>query len=124
MNKIAIARRTADGLGFFSLGLGLFELLSPGELGSGLGLDRPNLFRTYGVREILAGVGLLAGRKSQKAQAAFLWARVAGDVLDLATLAFAKPSRPEQRTALGVAVGSVVGVLLVDVLAAAALSRD
>lgn len=119
MHTKDLARRTADGLGWFSLALGAAELLKPRTLGDGMGLRHPGLLRAYGLREILAGVGLLSGR----GRAFWLWSRVAGDLLDLATLSRAKPRGGAEVAGLSTAVASVAGVLVIDLLAAAVLSR-
>jgi hypothetical protein len=51
----------AHGLGWFSIGLGLTELLAPGHLARFLGMeDRAELIRAYGAREIVTGVSILA----------------------------------------------------------------
>src|SRR3954464_9149267 len=69
-------------LGVFSIGLGLWELLSPRGVADATGVRYPGILRAYGLREIGAGVGILANHRP----AGWLWARVAGDVLDLATI--------------------------------------
>lgn len=73
-----------NGLGWFSVGLGLLELLAPRQLAAPLGLEkRSGLVRSYGLRELAAGLGILLSRRP----AAWLWARAAGDMLDMATVA-------------------------------------
>src|SRR5690606_37637468 len=103
-------RRRASDLGWFSIGLGLTQILSPGLLGRAIGIaddSRPRLtMRLCGMREIAAGVGLLSRRND----AVFLWARVAGDVLDLALLGNAMLSPENDRGRLATATASVVGV--------------
>ncbi len=65
------------GLGWFSIGLGLAEVVAGRELGRALGMeDRAWLLRLFGVREIAAGVAIF----SQDNPALGVWARVAGDV--------------------------------------------
>jgi hypothetical protein len=72
------------GLGWFSVGLGLVEFLAPRRVAEPLGMsDRATLVQTYGLREMIAGLGILLSRKPT----AWLWARAAGDVLDMAALA-------------------------------------
>jgi len=78
------ARALADGLGWLSIGLGLGELLAPRALTRFLGMEAyAGLIQAYGAREITTGIGIL----SQDDPAPWLWGRVAGDALDLATLA-------------------------------------
>lgn len=117
MNKLpASLDRSANALGWFSLALGAAELLAPRLLASRLGLrGRATLLQLYGLREIGAGLGLLSGRH----RSAWLWARVAGDALDLATLATARPGGGR---ALGLA--AVAGVTALDIASASAASKQ
>ena len=47
-----------------------------------------------------------------------LWSRVAGDGLDLATLFGAYRSANPQRANVGVAIGTVIGITLLDIVTA------
>lgn len=115
-----LAHGIALGLGAFSLGLGALEVTMPGFLGRWLGLPgRINLFRAYGLREMAAGVGLL----TQRRKAPWLWARVLGDAVDLATLAFARPYDRKEVAGLTAGVAAVLGVTAIDLLCALRL-RD
>ena len=77
-------RSAAQGLGIFSNALGLTELLAPRALARKTGMQgRETLLRAYGLREIVTGVGLLASPDPRP----WIWGRVAGDALDLSTLA-------------------------------------
>jgi hypothetical protein len=108
----------ATGLGWFSIGLGLAELIAPRTLTRALGMeDEAEIVRAYGLREIAAGVGLL----TQKDPTPWLWGRVAGDVLDIATLAIGLDRRNPQRNKVGMALAAVVGVTLIDIATAKAL---
>src|SRR5689334_5578721 len=70
--------RLAHGLGWFSIGLGLIEILTPKTLERFLGIQQHRLLiRVMGLREIASGIGILAGRRP----AGWLWARVAGDLV-------------------------------------------
>ena len=112
--------KVATGLGWFSIGLGVAELLAPQPLDKALGLEnRTGLIRFYGLREMAAGVGILS---QMRPTAGWLWARVGGDALDLATLGAAYGQNPTKRTAIGVAIGSVVAVTILDVICAQRLS--
>ncbi len=107
-------RTLARGLGFFSIGLGLAELLGTGPLSRYLGMeDHKGLLRLFGLREIAAGIGLL----SQDRLAPWMWARVAGDALDLTLLGTTFANRPNRRTNVGIATGAVAGVTALDILA-------
>ena len=108
------AQKLSVGLAWFSLGLGLYEVLAPKHLGRLLGLEgKTSLIRFYGFREIGAGVGIFA---SQPNPATWVWARAAGDVLDLATLGTAfREDNPKQKNAFA-AVLAVLGVTVLDML--------
>lgn len=74
----------AIGLGWFSIGRGLAELLAPRAMARATGMPGLEaLIRAYGLREIVNGIGLLAADDPRP----WLWARVAGDTLDMSTLA-------------------------------------
>jgi hypothetical protein len=115
------AHALAQGLGWFSIGLGITELLAPQRLARFLGMeDRSELIRAYGAREIMTGVGIL----SQDDPTPWMWGRVGGDVLDLATLATGFGRDSPQSGNVGLAVAAVASVTALDVLCAQALSRD
>ncbi len=113
--------RAAQGLGVFSIALGVAELAFPGTIARTFGLDgRHNLVRSYGVREIAAGIGALQPNPTPA-----LWSRVAGDVLDLATLATGRRAEDgAKRRNAAVAMIAVGAITLVDVLVAASLTRQ
>jgi hypothetical protein len=67
----------------------------------------------HGLREIACGVGLLSSRRPTT----WLWARVAGDAVDLATLAAADDVEGARIAAVAVA-----GVTLLDVATASRMS--
>lgn len=111
--------RLARALGWFSIGLGVAELVAPRKLTRALGVSpRNKLVRAYGLREIATGVGLL----TQARKAPWLWARVAGDALDLGTLA-AGARRSNRTKWIAVAMGSVAAVAGLDILAGSRMSR-
>lgn len=120
--RIDDGQTLARGLGWFSLALGAAELVAPHWFADHLALDgREGLVRAYGGREIAAGVGLLARRKP----AEFVYARIAGDALDLATLgmAWARADR-DRRRGVALAIGAVLGATALDVLAAVQMGRS
>lgn len=82
--------------------------------------DKKGLLRVYGVREIAAGIGILMSRPSKRA--AWLWTRVAGDAIDLATLGWAMTRDPEPRGNLAFATTSVLGVTALDIACGRALT--
>ena len=82
----ASERRLAQGLGWFSIGLGLSQVLAPRGFARFIGVrdDTENcaLLRLVGLRELACGVGILSHRRP----AGWAWARVAGDTMDIALL--------------------------------------
>ena len=113
----------ATGLGWFSLALGVAELTSPGGLARLIGV-RPTeqtdaVLRGYGAREIATGLAILA----QPERSRWLWARVAGDALDLGTLGAAMGRDETDRSRAGFATAAVLGVTALDVLCARQLAR-
>ena len=118
--RIDDGQTLANGIGWFSIGLGLYEVLAPRHLGRTLGMeDKTALIQAYGVREIVKGVGILANRRPTN----WMWGRVAGDFLDLATLAPGLDDDNPQRGNVALAMGAVAGVTLLDLLCARQLSR-
>jgi hypothetical protein len=109
---------TARGLGWFSIGLGAAEMLAPRLLGRALGMPHSGgLLFLYGLREIATGVGLLRARN----QTPWLWGRVAGDALDLATLA--AHARSNNKLNIGLGMVAVAGVTALDVTMAKAMAE-
>jgi hypothetical protein len=116
------ARRLARGLGWFSIGLGFAELVAPGRISSRLGLQGDQgKVRAFGLREVLSGAAILASRGRAPH---WLWARVAGDVMDMGLLQKATPVGPQRRTTLNVARAAVLGAAALDLLAAQKLTRQ
>lgn len=106
-------------LGWFSVGLGMAELLAPRQVGRPVGLeDRDGLLRGYGLREIATGIGILASENP----APWMWGRVAGDALDVATVAAA--SDPHKRNRLTPAVAALGLIGLLDLYCAARLTAE
>src|SRR4051794_12971277 len=117
----ASPEQVANGLGWFSIGLGLAELLAPGTMCRIVGAKERHggLMRFLGLREIGAGIVILSG-----ARAAGCWSRVAGDLMDLSLLG-ADLGTPG--TDKGKAIGStaaVVGVTVLDALTAWELTQS
>lgn len=103
----------ARGLGWFSIGLGLAELLAPRRLGRAIGVGHhPVLLPLLGLREIGSGIGILGSGGS----AGTVRSRVYGDAMDLALLGYAFASKPWQRGRIAAAVAAVLGVTALDVL--------
>ncbi len=112
------ARTLARGLGWFSIGLGLVELVAARRVSRAVGLPgHTALIAAFGVREVINGLGLLRSRQPGP----WLWGRVAGDAVDAAALATAFQARGD-RTGTAVALGAVAGISVLDVTCARALS--
>lgn len=116
------AERIARGLGWFSIGLGLAELLAPRTVARLWGGDgrHTGLIRLYGVREIASGLLIFGGGRRPVAG---MWSRVAGDAIDLAALSAAAASRRTRKPGVALAAANVLGVAAMDLLCAQELSR-
>ena len=115
------AKRLAKGLGWFSVGLGLAELLAPRAIASisGVSKERTGLIRLYGLRELAAGVAIFSQEKPTEA----VWSRVAGDALDLVSLGVACTSPDAKRGRITFATANVLAVTALDVMCAMQLSN-
>jgi hypothetical protein len=111
--------RLAQGLGVFSIVLGLIELICGRWLGKSLGLNgKQPAVRLYGGREIVTGIAILASKDPTP----WVWGRVAGDALDIATLAYGYTRDPDDVTGIVPALVAVAGVTAADIYCAAKLS--
>lgn len=107
------AARLVQALGWFSVGLGLAQLLAPRRMSHAVGIgEHPQLMRAVGARELASGVGILTQGKPTP----WLWSRVAGDVLDLAMLGAAARANPATRNRLGLVGAAVAGIAALDLL--------
>jgi uncharacterized membrane protein len=98
-------------LGWFSIGLGVAELLTPGAVSRIAGSrNHKGLVRFYGARELAAGVGILSSQNPGK----WLWARVAGDVVDIASIVKGSSNGVVSTGALA----AVAGVTALDIYCA------
>jgi uncharacterized membrane protein len=109
--------RSAEALGYLSIGLGLAGVMFARSLNRWMGIRHPRgarLTRAVGARELLTGARLLTGRRPAR----WLWARVAGDLLDLSLLggAFLRAKRGRGRVLT--AMAAVGGITAIDLLAA------
>jgi uncharacterized membrane protein len=114
-NRAERNEQLAKALGWFSIGLGIAQLLAPRAMSQAVGLgDRPNLMRAVGLREIASGIGILGQRRSTP----WLWTRVAGDAMDLSLLGTAARQAPtaRDRARAGAATAAVAGIAMLDVL--------
>jgi uncharacterized membrane protein len=116
------AEKVARGLGWFSIGLGLAELLMPRAVARICGGEgkHTGLIRLYGLREIAAGLMIFSSSKP----VAGVWARVAGDAMDLATLAAAFGNPRTSKPGVLFATANVLGATAVDIMCAQQLSIE
>lgn len=106
-------------LGWFSIGLGLAELLAPGAVAGALGVKKRRLlFGILGLREITSGVGILTERRP----ASWVWSRVYGDMMDLALLGLALTGKRRNQGRIATATAAVAGVTALDLLCSEQLS--
>ncbi|WP_313087745.1 transcriptional regulator [Pseudomonas sp.] len=114
------ARTLARGLGWFSIGLGLAEVLMPGKLARLLGVPgNEGLIRACGAREIATGVGLLMSDDPKP----WIYGRIGGDALDLVGLGLSIENGTEQVNA-AIAAGAVAGITALDVSCARGLASE
>ena len=116
------AKRLAKGLGWFSIGLGLAELLAPRAIAniSGVSNKHTGLIRLYGLREIGAGITIFA----QKHPTEGVWSRVVGDALDLTSLGVAATNPEAKLGRVAFATANVLAVTALDVMCAMQLSSS
>lgn len=115
----------ALGLGWFSVALGAAELLAPRGVARLIGVREgdatSSVLRAMGARKLGTGIAIL----TEPDRAAWLWARVGGDALDLSLLGSAlagDDGDDVDRRRLAAATAAVVGVAALDVICAQQLS--
>ena len=113
--------KLAKPIGWFSLALGAAELLKAKEIAHAHGApEGKNVVRGFGVREILAGIAVLARPRS----AAPFLARAAGDLLDVGATGYAaNRATGHKRKAALASLGAVAGFFVLGLLVARAVSR-
>ncbi len=110
----------AQRLGYFSIALGVLEIMAPRFICWFLGVRRGRrLVSFFGFREVATGVAILSTRN----RAPFIWGRVAGDALDLAAL-MAALMTSRRKPLAGLALGSVAMITMIDLICAQTLSVD
>jgi hypothetical protein len=117
-------QRRGRGLGWMSLGLGVAQLAAPDTVRRLSGVDDSATSRAVvplvGVRELVHAAGLLTSRR----KGVWAWTRVAGDAMDLTSLAVAIAHRGGRRRRRLLAVtGAIAGITVVDVLTAVQATR-
>jgi hypothetical protein len=105
-------REFAKALGWFSIGLGLAEIAAPRTLSKAIGMrPHPVMLPLFGIREIAAGIGILI----RPSRPEWIWARVAGDVLDLAALGNEMANHRRTRNRLAITMAAVGAMTALDV---------
>jgi uncharacterized membrane protein len=111
--------RIAEGLGWFSLGLGAAQLIAPGALNRLAGIHDDAAARRaqrfVGVREVGAFAAIMAGRPRPVLP---LWSRLGGDLIDLALLGRAWERRRESAPRLALTIANIAAVTGLDAYAA------
>lgn len=119
-SSLTASDKLARGLGWFSLALGAVELMAPGTVTRALGLQgRETLVRAYGAREVMASIPTLSVDKQVG-----LASRIAGDVIDIATLLPALGRHNPKRGNVMLALIAVGAVTALDCLAYAGVAND
>jgi hypothetical protein len=114
-------RKLAAFLGWFSLALGIVELIWGGILAQHLGLQGFEwLVRVYGAREFVTGVLILASRN----RTPWIWLRVIGDGLDAATLVWGYTRDPNHLMGIVIAFVAVTPVVIADIYCAIRLTQE
>lgn len=110
--------RLAANLGYFSLALGVVEIMAPRVICRALGLrGLETVVRAYGAREIANGVAILSSHDPEP----WVWARVAGDLADVATVATAVRPENRKRDNSVLALAGLLAVTALDVACARSL---
>jgi uncharacterized membrane protein len=114
----------ADFLGYFSIGLGLAQVLAPKKMSALCGVDDAEgnqpVMRALGMREISHGIAILSKQQPKNA----VWSRVAGDALDLALLGKVMVNPDNHRGRTMFATANVLAVAALDVMCAKQLSMQ
>lgn len=117
-------KKIATGLGWFSIGLGVAELIAPDRVARLVGVKPTStsrtLLRVAGARELAAGLGILSNDRPT----GWVWSRVAGDVLDLSMIGAAMNRNDTDRSRLNTATAAVIGVTALDIVAGNGLSSN
>ena len=117
--SIKPVERLATGLGWFSIALGIAELAAPKAICKALGMEgREGLVKAYGVREVATGIAILASHDPTP----WIWGRVGGDALDLATLATGLEGDNPKKDNVWATTAAVAGITLIDVACAQRLT--
>lgn len=121
------AQGLAGLLGVFGIGLGLVQVLATRELLEFIGVkpkhERINLVRAVGVRELMSGAGILMNADAA-GKHKWVWARVAGDAMDIAAISAVMNTRGTDAGRLMAVLAGVAGITMLDVIASRQLTVD
>jgi hypothetical protein len=113
--------KLARDLGYFSIALGVAELLAPKALCNAIGLmGLEPVIRTYGAREVATGVAI----RTSHDPTPWIWGRVAGDMADIATIATGLQQDNPKKENSALALAALAAVTLVDIACATGLSAE
>ena len=112
----AVSPQLSFMLGQNAIGLGLWGLLAPKGVNRFLGLrNSPQTTQMlFGAREMATGMALF----SDPTRSSALWARVAGDLFDIAVLSALTTRRNPKRGNARMALGAVLAVTALDAVTA------
>ena len=116
-------------LTLMGMGVGLAELAAPAAVGRAVGLATKGGIGDVGMRLIGArGLALGLATLLRRQRGGWLWARVGGDVLDLALLGMAlgrsgRRGRRQRSLRLPLALGVAAGITVVDLVRAVRTTR-
>src|SRR4051812_42162518 len=110
----------ATGLGYFSIALGLTELLAPRAVSRAAGLDgHETVVQAYGAREIATGIAILTSHDATP----WIWGRVAGDAADIATVVAGSRHASKSENRMWALV-ALAGVTALDVICTTGLMSE
>jgi hypothetical protein len=113
--------RLATNLGYFSIALGVAELIAPEAVARAAGVKGLEpLVRAYGAREIATGIAILTSHDATP----WIWGRVAGDMADIATVAAGLQQDNEKKENTVLTLAALAAVTVVDVICASGLSAE
>jgi uncharacterized membrane protein len=117
----AAPEQLARGLGWFSIGIGIAQVVAPRTVARLCGVPVPPPFMVLcGLREIVCGVGLLTQDEPQP----WIRTRLAGDALDLVGVGAGALVPGADRRRLAVAGAAVAGVSALDAYCSYQLTRS
>ncbi|WP_262927236.1 hypothetical protein [Phytohalomonas tamaricis] len=117
--SLGTSDKLARGIGWFSVGMGLFELFAPRTLTHALGMEgKETLVRACGMRQIISGIGALSDNPTPA-----IWSRVGGDALDIAALTPGLRDENPQKHNVELAMTFVAVTCAADLYCAQALHK-